>query len=200
MASKAAQSAPKSKESQQNLGNPNQTLYLKNLNEKIHKDELKRALYMLFTTYGPVLDIVTIRKGSKGQSMRGQAHVVFRDMQTSTQALRALQGFDLFGKEMVIAYGRGQSQIIPKLRGTFEPTTASGTATAGSTILATSIFNAPPPSMPSKPAENGVKAPAATTESHGLKRPREEEDEADEDEVPMDEDDSDASMEEDDDD
>ena len=84
-------------------------LYLKNLNEKIHKDELKRALYMLFTTYGPVLDIVTVRKGSKGQSMRGQAHVVFRDMQTSTQALRALQGFDLFGKEMVSAAVRFQN-------------------------------------------------------------------------------------------
>jgi hypothetical protein len=56
---------------------------------------------MLFTTYGPVLDIVTTRKGGKGKSMRGQAHVVFRDVQTSTQAMRALQGFDLFGKEMV---------------------------------------------------------------------------------------------------
>ena len=56
---------------------------------------------MLFSTYGPVLDIVTNRIGSKGQTMRGQAHVVFRDVQTSTQAMRALQGFDLFGKEMV---------------------------------------------------------------------------------------------------
>jgi hypothetical protein len=34
-------------------------------------------------------------------NMRGQAHVVFRDIQTSTQAMRALQGFDFFGKEMV---------------------------------------------------------------------------------------------------
>ena len=33
--------------------------------------------------------------------MRGQAHIVFRDVQASTQAMRALQGFDLFGKEMV---------------------------------------------------------------------------------------------------
>ena len=74
-----------------------------NLPEKVNKNELKRALYMLFSTYGPVLDIVTTRKGAKGQSMRGQAHVVFRDIQTSTQAMRSLQGFDLFGKEMVSA-------------------------------------------------------------------------------------------------
>lgn len=33
--------------------------------------------------------------------MRGQAHVAFRDVQASTQAMRALQGFDFFGKEMV---------------------------------------------------------------------------------------------------
>lgn len=74
---------------------------MKNLNDKVNKDELKRALYMLFSTYGPVLDIVTARVGAKKQSMRGQAHVVYRDIQTSTQAMRALQGFDLFGKEMV---------------------------------------------------------------------------------------------------
>ena len=76
-------------------------LYVKNLNDKINKTELKRALYMLFSTYGPVLDIVTARVGAKKQSLRGQAHVVYRDIQTSTQAMRALQGFDLFGKEMV---------------------------------------------------------------------------------------------------
>ncbi len=76
-------------------------LYLRNLPEKLNKTELKRALYMLFTTYGPVLDIVTNRVGAKGQSMRGQAHVVYRDIQTSTQAMRALQGFEFFGKEMV---------------------------------------------------------------------------------------------------
>ncbi len=76
-------------------------LFVKNLPEKINKTELKRALYMLFSTYGPVLDIVTGRVGAKGQHMRGQAHIVFRDIQTSTQAMRALQAFDFFGKEMV---------------------------------------------------------------------------------------------------
>jgi U2 small nuclear ribonucleoprotein B'' len=52
---------------------------------------------MLFSTYGPVLDVNATR--SKG--MRGQAHIVFRDIQTSTQAMRALQGFEFLGKEMV---------------------------------------------------------------------------------------------------
>ena len=37
----------------------------------------------------------------KTAKMRGQAHIVFKDIQASTQAMRALQGFEFFGKEMV---------------------------------------------------------------------------------------------------
>ena len=44
-----------------------------------------------------MLDVVAM----KTKKMRGQAHIVFRDIATSTQAMRALQGFDFFGKEMV---------------------------------------------------------------------------------------------------
>lgn len=52
---------------------------------------------MLFATYGVILDIVAL----KTMKMRGQAHVVFRDVDSSTQAMRALQGFTFFGKDMV---------------------------------------------------------------------------------------------------
>ena len=59
--------------------------------------------------------------------MRGQAHVVFRNISDATSALKALQGFKLYDKEMNIAYGRGKSDIIKKLDGTyqlFNPTAA----------------------------------------------------------------------------
>jgi U2 small nuclear ribonucleoprotein B'' len=174
-------------------------LYVKNLNDKINKNELKRALYMLFSTYGPVLDIVTTRVGAKKQNMRGQAHVVYRDIQTSTQAMRALQGFELFDKEMVIVYGRGQSSVIPRLRGTFEA--PSATVESQATDLQKSIFNAPPQNIPSKPAENGAKSDAAPPPtSQGLKRPREDEDDDEQSDASMEEDEDDAPMEEDDDD
>lgn len=52
---------------------------------------------MLFATYGVVLDVVAVRTNK----MRGQAHVVFRDAATSTQAMRALDGFEFCGREMV---------------------------------------------------------------------------------------------------
>ncbi|KAM3077680.1 hypothetical protein ACMFMG_007005 [Clarireedia jacksonii] len=77
---------------------PNQTLYITNLpSSKIQKDDLRRELYTLCSTYGPVLDVVAL----KTMKMRGQAHVVYRDIQTATQAMRALQGFEFLGREMV---------------------------------------------------------------------------------------------------
>lgn len=116
----------------------------------------------------------------------------------------ALHHAHLFTKQ--IAYAKGQSQIIPKLRGTFEPPT-TGTAAAETTELQKSIFNAPPSSIPIKPVEmNGWKPAEASLPNppHGVKRPREEEEreeeeeEAEKDKKTADEDDADdAPMEED---
>ena len=77
---------------------PNQTLYITNLpSAKIQKSNLKTALYLLFSTYGVVLDIVAL----KTMKMRGQAHIVFREVQAATQAMRALEGFEFLGRELV---------------------------------------------------------------------------------------------------
>jgi len=177
------------------LGAPNQTLYCTNLPDKLQKEDLRLSLYTLFSTYGPVLDVVAL----KTSKMRGQAHVVFRDIHASTQAMRALQGFEFFGKDMKIQYAKGKSDTIAKLDGTYRlpVTAAAGAVTA--TELQQSIFNAPPSSAattaPSlkrpEPDTNGVKE--GSEEPQGVKRRRE--DESDEDEAPMEEDDSDAPME-----
>lgn len=73
------------------------SLYIKNLPDKLKKPDLKICLYTLFSTYGTVLDVVVM----KTAKMRGQAHVAFRDIQASTQAMRSLQGFGFCGKELV---------------------------------------------------------------------------------------------------
>ncbi|KFY84676.1 hypothetical protein V500_09106 [Pseudogymnoascus sp. VKM F-4518 (FW-2643)] len=119
---------------------PNQTLYITNLpSSKIQKYDLRLSLYTLFSTYGPVLDVVAM----KTMKMRGQAHVVFRDAQTATQAMRALRGFEFFGYELEIQYAKSKSDTIAKLDGTFhKPAAAAGEVTA--TELQQSIFNAPP--------------------------------------------------------
>jgi U2 small nuclear ribonucleoprotein B'' len=92
---------PRSKASKAPTYPPNQTLYITNLpSSKIQKSDLRVSLYTLFSTYGPVLDVVALRTAK----MRGQAHIVFRDIQTATQAMRATQGLDFFGREMVSIY------------------------------------------------------------------------------------------------
>lgn len=74
------------------------SLYVTNLpSAKINKADLKTALYLLFSTHGPVLDVVAL----KTAKMRGQAHIVFRDTHAATQAMRTLDGFQFLGKELV---------------------------------------------------------------------------------------------------
>ncbi|KAF4635555.1 hypothetical protein G7Y89_g2540 [Cudoniella acicularis] len=139
---------------------PNQSLYITNLpSSKIQKEDLRRSLYTVFSTYGPVLDVVALRT----MKMRGQAHIVYRDIQTATQAMRALQGFEFFGREMQIQYAKSKSDAIAKLDGTFHmPAAAAGAVT--STELQQSIFNAPPSAATSTnttlPAIPSLKPPA----------------------------------------
>ncbi|KAL3470667.1 hypothetical protein BJX99DRAFT_264007 [Aspergillus californicus] len=164
-------------------GLPNQTLYCTNLPDKLRKHDLRLSLYTLFSTYGTVLDVVAM----KTEKMRGQAHIVFKDVQASTQAMRALQGFDFFGKQIKIVYAKSASDVIAKLRGTYQAPVADQISGV-STDLQRSIFSGPPGSaaLPPKPSGelNGT--------NQGLKRPRE--DESDEEEAPMEED-SDVPME-----
>jgi RNA recognition motif-containing protein len=85
------------------------TLYIKNLNDQIRIKALRHLLYLLFATYGDVLEIVL---NYKRPSMRGQAHVVFADVEDSAQALSALQGFDFFGKPMRIEFAKRPSRLF----------------------------------------------------------------------------------------
>ncbi|KAI9865953.1 MAG: U2 snRNP complex subunit msl1 [Trichoglossum hirsutum] len=168
---------------------PNQTLYCSNLPDKLQKQDLRLSLYLLFSTYGPVLDVVAL----KTSKMRGQAHIVFRDIQASTQAMRALQGFNLFGKEMVsplptpdkisafqpreqiyqlcastiqkISYAKGKSDTVAKLDGTYKmPTVSVPAGAVEATELQQSIFNAPPGAV-------AISAPPKDTTGMTLKPP-----------------------------
>ncbi|KAK2626526.1 hypothetical protein QTJ16_003701 [Diplocarpon rosae] len=179
---------------------PNQSLYITNLpSSKIQKSDLRISLYMLFSTYGPVLDVVALRTAK----MRGQAHVVFRDVQTATQAMRSLQGFEFFGRQIQIQYAKSKSDVIAKLDGTFRmPSAAAGDVT--STELQKSVFDGPPAASSATVIGGTLKPPTApgtdqpmedarspTTSAAGQKRRRDEESEPEEDsegDVAMDED------------
>ena len=95
---------------------PNHTIYINNLNEKIKKDDLKKSLYAIFTQFGQILDIVAM----KTLKMRGQAFVIFKEISSATNALRSMQGFPFYDKPMRINYAKGDSDMIAKIKGTFQ--------------------------------------------------------------------------------
>ncbi|KAI8914524.1 hypothetical protein EDD86DRAFT_186821 [Gorgonomyces haynaldii] len=94
---------------------PNQTLYVSNINEKIKKKELRESLYFLFTQFGRVIDVVALKTIRE----RGQAFVVFEDVAGATSALRALQGFAFYGKNIKIAYAKTKSNAVRLRDGTY---------------------------------------------------------------------------------
>ncbi|XP_030765978.1 U1 small nuclear ribonucleoprotein A isoform X1 [Sitophilus oryzae] len=95
---------------------PNNTIYINNLNEKIKKEELKKSLYAIFSQFGQIVDIVAL----KTLKMRGQAFVIFKEIQSSTNALRSMQGFPFYDKPMRIQYAKSDSDYIAKMKGTFQ--------------------------------------------------------------------------------
>ncbi|KAK7049574.1 hypothetical protein VNI00_005605 [Paramarasmius palmivorus] len=84
---------------------PNNTLYINNLNDKVNKEELRSQLLALFTTYGRVIDVVA----SKSPKMRGQAFLVFTDLAGATAAMRACEGMLFYDKPLRIDYAKTKS-------------------------------------------------------------------------------------------
>ncbi|KAM3960769.1 U1 small nuclear ribonucleoprotein A snf [Aphomia sociella] len=95
---------------------PNHTIYINNLNEKIKKEELKKSLYAIFSQFGQILDIVAL----KTLKMRGQAFVIFKEIASATVALRSMQTFPFYDKPMRIQYSKTDSDVIAKMKGTFQ--------------------------------------------------------------------------------
>ncbi|KAJ6614297.1 hypothetical protein B0H10DRAFT_1880702 [Mycena sp. CBHHK59/15] len=84
---------------------PNTTLYINNLNDKVNKNELRSQLFALFTTYGKLIDVIA----SKSHRMRGQAFLVFSDLAGATTAMRACEGMVFYDKPLHIDYAKTKS-------------------------------------------------------------------------------------------
>ncbi|KAF8544688.1 hypothetical protein BDD12DRAFT_723058 [Trichophaea hybrida] len=149
---------------------PNQTLYVQNLNDKIRKPDLRISLYTLFSTYGVVLDVVAL----KTMKHRGQAHIAFRDVASATQAMRALDGMNIFGKDMKISYAKGKSHKIAKLDGTFRMPNVGGPVDDAAAGGAKPFVPLPGTLAAPPPAAAAAASPAAEAQA-GQKRQREEE-------------------------
>lgn len=126
---------------------PSNTVYVSNIDWKVKKPLLSRALYSLFTRHGKVrhpiavvvvdavdyvfvrshillfyhpfqvLEVIVLRR----DGLRGQAWVIFEDVQAATAAVQAEQSFTFFGKDLKLAYAKETSDRIAKRDGTYVP-------------------------------------------------------------------------------
>uniref|UniRef100_T1J4D5 RRM domain-containing protein n=1 Tax=Strigamia maritima TaxID=126957 RepID=T1J4D5_STRMM len=94
---------------------PNNTIYINNLNEKTKLSELKKSLFAIFSQFGQILDIVALKTLKK----KGQAFVIFKQIESGTNAMHAMQGFPFYDKPMRIQYAKSDSDVIAKIKGTF---------------------------------------------------------------------------------
>ncbi|KAF2083389.1 RNA-binding domain-containing protein [Saccharata proteae CBS 121410] len=95
---------------------PNNTVYVKNLEERIKIDNLKEALEEIFSEYGTILDI----RAASNLRSKGQAFIVFDNVDSAAKAIEEVQGFELFDKPMTLDFARTKSDAIVKRDGTEE--------------------------------------------------------------------------------
>lgn len=78
--------------------------------------ELKKSLNAIFSQFGQIHEITAL----KTLKMRGQAFVIFKEVSSATNALRSMQGFPFYDKPMRIQYSKSDSDVVSKLKGTFQ--------------------------------------------------------------------------------
>ncbi|KGO77662.1 U1 small nuclear ribonucleoprotein A/U2 small nuclear ribonucleoprotein B'' [Penicillium italicum] len=92
---------------------PNATVYVKNLDERIKIDQLKHALEEIFSEYGTILEVVA----KTNLKAKGQAFIVFDNVDSATRAIEDINGFDLFEKPMVLDYAKTPSDATVQREG-----------------------------------------------------------------------------------
>lgn len=86
---------------------PSQTLFVRNLSDKVPIEDLKRNLYYLFSSVAPVVEI----HARKGKS-RGQAWVSFPNVEFAEIVMKQFNNFLFLGKELQIEYAKHESKSL----------------------------------------------------------------------------------------
>jgi U2 small nuclear ribonucleoprotein B'' len=82
-----------------------ESVYIRNINEKVSLNALKSTLNGLFKPFGPVLSITA----HKNLKMRGQAFVALESEEQATRAVEALQGRMVFQKKIECQLAKSSS-------------------------------------------------------------------------------------------
>ncbi|KAE8165313.1 tubulin folding cofactor D C terminal-domain-containing protein [Aspergillus tamarii] len=80
-------------------------LHVRNLEERVKVDQLKEALQEIFSEYGNIIDIVA----KTNLKAKGQAFIVFDSVESASNAIDEINGFDLFDKPMVLDFAKTRS-------------------------------------------------------------------------------------------
>lgn len=83
----------------------NHATKVRNLEERIKIDQLKEALEEIFSEYGTILEIVA----KTNLKAKGQAFIVFDNVDSATRAIDEINGFELFEKPMALDYAKTRS-------------------------------------------------------------------------------------------
>ncbi|KAK1444575.1 hypothetical protein BgAZ_104810 [Babesia gibsoni] len=81
---------------------PNQTLYVQNLDDSVHVNDLVKLLYELFVPYGEVVDI----QARRTQKMRGQAFVAFSEISSAIAAFKGVKDRIFLNRPLKVTYAR----------------------------------------------------------------------------------------------
>ena len=91
----------------QKLLPPSETVYIRNLKEDVKLNILKQEIQNIFKPYGEILQIIA----NKNIRMRGQAFVVFADVDGAQRAIDSVQGYALHDKPMVLNFAKTPSNM-----------------------------------------------------------------------------------------
>lgn len=95
---------------------PNQTVYVKNLNDRINIKIMRVTLRDLFSKFGTIIDLIALTSFWR----KGQAFIVYDSVDSATKAIAEMQGYMLHGHAMQLNYAKEKSDVISKKEGTFK--------------------------------------------------------------------------------
>lgn len=96
---------------------PKRTIYIRNLNEKVKLEELKKALYGIMSQFGGILEV----HSRKTLKTRGQAWVTFQDVTSAANAVRNMEGFVFYDKPMTLSFATKDGDAVSRMMGTYKP-------------------------------------------------------------------------------
>ena len=70
----------------------------------------------VFSEYGEIIDLVA----KKNLKAKGQAFIVFEDVEAASRAVKEVQGFELFDKPMLLDYAKTSSDATVARNGSEE--------------------------------------------------------------------------------